>query len=144
MMVRISTVLSGKSGISYLGGVVMRKVTAFAVGIIMLGFFAVTAGAAAESKKEISVDAAEQVIIDLLYQSTAAAVTAYYGEPTQFWRPEVLSIRNISDAQNHEVVIQVETFQGPHNPPYGQETITFLVDPTGQTQLVHYDHRDVQ
>ena len=120
----------------------MRRVTAFVIGIIMMGSFMVTTGAAAESKKEISVAAAEQVIIDLLYQPTAEAVAEYYGEPTQFWRSEILSIQKVLDSQNYEVVIQVETFQGPHNPPYGLETITFYVDPIGQTQLVHYDHKD--
>lgn len=120
----------------------MRRITAFAIVIIMMGFFMVTTAAAAESKTEISVDAAEQVIIDLLYQSTAAAVAEYYGEPTQFWHPEILSIQKVSGSQNYEVVIQVETFQGPHNPPYGQETMTFFVGPIGQPRLVHYDHRN--
>lgn len=122
----------------------MRRITAFAAAIIILGFFMVTTAAAAESKKEISVDAAEQVIIDLLYQPTAAAVAGYYGEPTQFWHPEILSIQKVADSRNYEVVLQVETFQGPHNPPYGLETITFYVGPIGQSQLVHYDHRDEQ
>ena len=108
----------------------------------MLGFVMVTKATVVESKKGISVDATEQVIIDLLYQPTAAAVAEYYGEPTQFWRPEILSIRKVSDSRGHEVVIQVETYQGPHNPPYGLETITFSVSPTGQPQLVRYDHRD--
>lgn len=120
----------------------MRRITALAIGIIMLGFIMVTTATAVESKKEISVDATEQVIIDLLYQPTAAAVAEYYGEPTQFWRPEILSIQKVSDSRNYEVVIQVETFQGPHNPPYGLETMTFYVGPTGRPLLVRYDHRD--
>ena len=114
------------------GGVIMRRITAFAAGIIILGFFMVTTGTAAESKKEISVDAAKQVIMDLLYQPTAAAVAEYYGEPTQFWHAEILSIQKVADSRNYEVVMQVETFQGPHNPPYGLETITFYVGPIGQ------------
>ena len=120
----------------------MRRITALGIGIIMLGFIMVTTAAAVESKKEVSVDATERVILDLLYQSTAAAVAEHYGEPTQFWHPEILSIQKVSDSQGHEVVIQVETFQGPHNPPYGLETITFYVSPTGQPQLVRYNHRD--
>lgn len=108
----------------------------------MLGFIMVTTATAVDSKKEVSVDAGEQVILDLLYQPTAAAVAEYYKEPTQFWRPEILGIRKVSDSQGHEVVIQVETFQGPHNPPYGLETMTFYVGPTGRLQLVRYDHRD--
>ena len=120
----------------------MRRITAFAAGIVIMGFFMVTTATAAESKKEISVDAAEQVIIDLLYKPTAAAVAEYYGEPTQFWNPEILNIQKVSDSRNYEVVMQVETFQGPHNPPYGLETITFYVDPIGQPRMVHYDHRN--
>ena len=120
----------------------MRRITALTIGIIMLGFIMVTKATAVDSKKEVSVDAAEQVILDLLYQPTAAAVAEYYEEPTQFWHPEILSIRKVSDSRSHEVVIQVETFQGPHNPPYGLETITYYVSPTGQPLLVRYDHRD--
>ena len=120
----------------------MRRITVFAAGIVMLGFFMVTTATAAESKKEISVDTAEQVILDLLYQPTAAAVAEYYGEPTQFWHPKILSIQKVADSRNYEVVIQVETFQGPHNPPYGMETMTFYVGPIGQPRLAHYDHRD--
>ena len=103
----------------------MRRITAFILGIIMMGLYMVTTGAAAEAKEEISVDAAQQVIIDLLYQPTAVAVAEYYGEPTQFWLSSILSIQKVEDLQNYEVVVQVETFQGPHNPPYGLETITF-------------------
>ena len=103
----------------------MRRITAFILGIIMMGLYMVTTGAAAEAKEEISVDAAQQVIIDLLYQPTAVAVAEYYGEPTQFWHSRILSIQKVEDSQNYEVVVQVETFQGPHNPPYGLETITF-------------------
>ena len=122
----------------------MRRITALAIGISMLGFIMVTTATAVDSRKAISADAAEQVILDLLYQPTAAAVAEYYGEPTQFWHPEILSIQKDSVSQDHEVVIQVETFQGPHNPPYGLETMTFCVGPTGRPQLAHYDHRDEQ
>ncbi|MBQ8197935.1 MAG: DUF3888 domain-containing protein [Lachnospiraceae bacterium] len=122
----------------------MRRITVLTIGIIMLGLIMVTTATAVDSKKEVSVEAAEQVILDLLYQPTAAAVAEYYGEPTQFWHPEILSIQKVSDSRGHEVVIQVETFHGPHNPPYGLETMTFYVGPTGQPQLAHYDHRDEQ
>ena len=122
----------------------MRRITALAIGIRMLGFIMVTTATAVDSRKAISADAAEQVILDLLYQPTAAAVAEYYGEPTQFWHPEILSIQKGSVSQDHEVVIQVETFQGPHNPPYGLETMTFYVGPTGLPQLAHYEHRDEQ
>lgn len=63
----------------------MRRLTAFAIGIIMMGFFMVILATAVYSKKEISVDAAEQVNIDILYQSTAAAAVEYYKEPTQLY-----------------------------------------------------------
>ena len=43
----------------------MRRITALAIGNIVLGFIMLTTATAAESKKEISVDAAEQVIINL-------------------------------------------------------------------------------
>lgn len=48
----------------------MRRIIALTTGIIMLGFIMVTKATAGDSKKEVSVDAAEQVILDLLYQPT--------------------------------------------------------------------------
>ena len=99
-------------------------------------------GAAAESKKELPQNAEEQVILRLLHQPVSEAVSDYCDGPRQYWRQEVLSVQKVSQSPYYEVVIRVETFSGPHNPPYGLETMTFYVGPLDAVQLVNFDHRD--
>lgn len=101
-----------------------------------------SAGAAGGSKKELPQDGVEQVILRLLHQPVTAAVNDYYGESRQYWRQEILSVQKVPQSPYYEVVIRVETFYGPHNPPYGLETMTFYVDPLGAAQLVNFEHRD--
>ena len=55
---------------------------------------------------------------------------------------ELLSIQKIAQSPYYEVVIRVETFNGPHNPPYGVETMTFHIGPLDAARLVDFDHQD--
>lgn len=123
-------------------GAMMRKITIFAAGIMVTAAVLLSAGATAESQKEISMDASEQVILRLLYQPTTTAVDDYYGEHRQFWRQEVLSVQKVPESPYYEVVIRVETFHGAHNPPYGLETMTFYIGPLDKVQLISFDHQD--
>lgn len=120
----------------------MRKITMFAAGIMVTAAVLLSTGATAESQKEISMDASEQVILRLLYQPTTTAVDDYYGEPRQYWRQKVLSVQKVPESPYYEVVIQVETFHGAHNPPYGLETMTFYIGPLDKVQLISFDHQD--
>lgn len=38
--------------------------------------------------------------------------------------------------------VQVQTFEGAHNPPYGEETITFQIQ-DNQIKVADYKHRDI-
>lgn len=114
----------------------------FAAGIMVTAAALLSADATAESQKEISTDASEQVILRLLYQPTTAAVDDYYGEPRQYWQQEVLSVLKVPESPYYEVVIRVETFHGAHNPPYGLETMTFYIGPLDKVQLISFDHQD--
>ncbi|MEA4941731.1 MAG: DUF3888 domain-containing protein [Oscillibacter sp.] len=120
----------------------MRKITAFVAGVVAIVFVLLATGVSAESKEEISSDVSKQIILRLLYQPTTAAVENYYGERRQYWRQEVLSAKKVQDSPYYEVVIQVETFYGPHNPPYGLETMTFYIGPMDQVQLADFNHQD--
>jgi len=120
----------------------MRKTTMFAAGIMVTAAVLLSVGASAESQKEISMHASEQVILRLLYQPTTTAVDDYYGEPRQYWRQEVLSVQKAPESPYYEVVIRVETFHGAHNPPYGLETMTFYIGPLDKVQLISFDHQD--
>ena len=97
----------------------MRRISVFVVGIIVTAVMLPLAGIAAETQKEVSLDASEQVILRLLSQPTTDAVYDYYGEYRQYWRQEILSIQKVPQSQYYEVITRIETFYGAHNPPYG-------------------------
>lgn len=120
----------------------MRKLTIFAAGIIVTATVLLSTSAmAAESQNQLS-DAAEQVILRLLYQPTSKAIEDYYGEHKQYWRQEVINVQKIPESPYWEVVIRAETFHGAHNPPYGLETMTFYIGPFDEVQLISFDHQD--
>ena len=121
----------------------MRKFILLAAGLMAAAAILLSTGAAAQSKSELPQDAVEQVILRLLHQPVKEAVNDYYDGPRQYWRQEVLSVQKVPQSPYYEVVIRVETFSGPHNPPYGLETMTFHVGPLDAVQLVNFDHRDV-
>ena len=120
----------------------MRKFVLLAAGLMAAAAILLSTGAAAESKSELPQDAVEQVILRLLHQPVKEAVNDYYDGPRQYWRQEVLSVQKVSQSPYYEVVIRVETFYGPHNPPYGLETMTFHVGPLDTIQRVNFEHRD--
>lgn len=120
----------------------MRKFVLLAAGFMATAAILLATGAAAESKKELPQDAAEQVILRLLHQSVREAVNNYYDGSRQYWREEVLSTQKIAQSPYYEVVIRVETFNGPHNPPYGVETMTFHIGPLDAVRLIDFDHQD--
>ena len=118
----------------------MRKFAIFAAGIMTATTVILSTGAAAEESLQKQCDAAEQVILRLLYHPTAAAVEKYYGERRQYWRQEVIDIQKIPESPYYKVIIQVETFHGAHNPPYGLKTMTFYIGPLDNVQLINFDH----
>ena len=120
----------------------MRRIAIFLAGIIATAAILPLTCVAAETKKETSQDASEQVILRLLSQPTTAAVYDYYGEYRQYWRQEILSIQKVPQSPYYEVITRVETFYGAHNPPYGLDTMTFYIDPVGTVQLISFDHHD--
>lgn len=120
----------------------MRKFILFAAGLMAAAVTLLSAGAAAESKSELPQDAVEQVILRLLHQPVREAVNDYYEGPRQYWEQKVLSVQKVPQSLYYEVVIRVETYFGPHNPPYGLETMTFYVGPLDAVQLVKFEHQD--
>lgn len=120
----------------------MRKLTIFAAGIIAAATILLSTGGAAGEPPQGQPSAEEQVILRLLRQPVKAAVEDFYNEHRQYWRQDVLGVRKIPDSPYYEVVIQVETFHGAHNPPYGLETMTFYVGPLDEVQLISFDHQD--
>lgn len=38
--------------------------------------------------------------------------------------------------------MQIQTFEGAHNPPYGEDTITFRIK-GNEIEAIHYKHRNI-
>lgn len=99
------------------------------------------AAASAATEVETATEPTEQVLLRLLFYPAHDAIKEYYGEPRQYWRDSILSVQKVPDTPYYEVIMQVETFYGPHNPPYGIETITFYVS-YGHVELKNFEHQD--
>lgn len=120
----------------------MRKFVLLAAGLMAAAAILLSTGAAAQSKSELPQDAVEQVVLRLLHKPVREAVSDYYDGPRQYWRQEVLNVQKVPQSPYYEVVIRVETFSGPHNPPYVLETMTFHVGPLDAVRLVRFEHQD--
>ena len=117
----------------------MRKFTALVITFVTVCLMSVTT-TSAETKKEISLDASEQTLLRLLSGPVRNAIEDYYGEPRQYWNDEIISVQKVPNSYYYEVVMQVETFNGPHNPPYGIETMTFYIS-YGEVILKRFEHQ---
>ncbi|WP_020061329.1 DUF3888 domain-containing protein [Bacillus sp. 123MFChir2] len=87
----------------------------------------------------------KEVLIERLVEYIGGAVKDYYGESRLWYRgsERILSIEKDKASFEFYVIVQVITFKGAHNPPYGEETMTFRVKGGGQVQLMDYKHRDL-
>jgi hypothetical protein len=121
-------------------GVLTRKAIAFTITIAAVCFMLNTVVSAA-TINGISSEDYERVLLRLLSDAAHDAIEKYYGEPRQYLDDTILSIRTIPDTSYYEVVMQAETFYGPHNPPYGIETMTFYIS-YGKVELKKYEHQD--
>lgn len=117
----------------------MRKAAAFFLAILIICPRLLSPVSAATEDTRSS-EAAEQTLLRLLFQPAHDAIEAYYGAPRQYWRDKILCVQKVPDSPYYEVVLQAETFYGPHNPPYGIETMTFYVK-YGSVELKKFEHR---
>ncbi|KGE17446.1 DUF3888 domain-containing protein [Paenibacillus wynnii] len=79
----------------------------------------------------------------LLYPYVNAAITEYYGRPKQYMNEEITKVRHVGGNQtkyHYFVDVKLDTFEHAHNPPYGQDLLTFEVK-LGKATLVAYDHK---
>lgn len=91
-------------------------------------------------------DLCQTSIISMLYDDIDKAITERYGE----YRGHDLfdaSIVNITKPSGqgwgtHNITVQVYTFSGPHNPPYGTEIMTFRISLGEKPVLIDYKHKD--
>jgi hypothetical protein len=80
----------------------------------------------AETVTKNDVQLRDDVIINLLFPFIYKEIEKHYGEPKQFYNQRILKIKKVREGSFwFEVMVQVTTFEGAHNPPYDLVTITF-------------------
>ncbi len=97
------------------------------------------------TKSVDNLSAADSVIIILLYPYITEAINDYFGQPTQ-WAldgSQINFITKLTTDYLYRISITVPTFHGPHNPPYGLETMTFSIK-ASDVILEEYTHKDVK
>ncbi|MDQ0418871.1 hypothetical protein J2Z48_003076 [Croceifilum oryzae] len=84
----------------------------------------------------------ERALIGTLSPSIYNAIAGYYGSTKLFDSEKMISVEQSPAGSNIYIVkVQVTTFEGPQNPPYGIETVTLRVGFQGIT-VINFQHRD--
>ncbi|MEC1373954.1 DUF3888 domain-containing protein [Heyndrickxia oleronia] len=85
----------------------------------------------------------KEALIERLVDPISKAIETNY-KPKLWYRgfEKILKIERDEENSNLNVTVQVQTFEGAHNPPYGEETITFQIRGS-QIKVVDYKHRDI-
>ncbi len=55
---------------------------------------------------------------------------------------KILEIKTDKTNNIFYVPVQIQTFEGAHNPPYGEDTITFRIK-GNDVKTIRYKHRDI-
>ena len=101
---------------------------------------------ASETNKALDPAAMERIIESFMFETLHKAVEKHYGAPRSYSTYRILSIKPVSDSFVYEIVIQIETFTGAHNPPYGKDTVTFWLNASEvdcDPWLKEYKHEDI-
>lgn len=91
-----------------------------------------------ESEEKLQTD----FILRLLSPYIDKAIKDYYGEIRQYglWNAKIIYIKRLEPGSfNFETTVSVITFTGPHNPPYGLETITIRFGYDG-VKVIKFKH----
>ena len=80
-------------------------------------------------------------LLTILYPLIDKEIINYYGHPKQFglYDAKILNINRHEGQFGFITEVQVTTFVHAHNPPYGKETITFKIDPSG-VKTISFQH----
>ena len=89
-----------------------------------------------EAKKEFL---ERQVMISLSPQ-IHEAVNKYYGELRGYDLEKIIDVKAIEFLE-YEIKIQISTFVGPHNPPYGLDVVTVRYRNLCDGKVVNYEHK---
>lgn len=80
----------------------------------------------------------EDILEGWFFPVISGAIKEYYGEYRQYGDFEILRLTAQPDS-SYNMKVKVNTFVGPHNPPYGTEIITLNID-SDKVKVVDYQH----
>lgn len=80
----------------------------------------------------------KEALIERLVEPISVVVPKLWDRGSE----KILKIEKDEQNFTFYVTVQVQTFEGPHNPPYGEETITFKIKGS-HIEVVGYKHRNI-
>lgn len=101
----------------------------------------------AEAAGGVNPDPYQRIVITMLYPNIDEAIQTYYGETIRgydLYDAKISKLESLSGWAKFNVTVNVETFYGPHNPPYGLECMTFYVSLGEEPKLIQYKHKDIE
>ncbi|WP_239614705.1 DUF3888 domain-containing protein [Cohnella mopanensis] len=110
------------------------------LGIAVLSSISFTSASAAPNKND-----ERDVLLALITPSVSNALVGFYGSPKLYDLSDTKIVRierQISGGYVFRMTVVVETFTGPHNPPYGRDTITLMID-TGSVSVEKFEHTNI-
>jgi hypothetical protein len=83
----------------------------------------------------------ERILLLMLRPSIQETLKKYYGKFKQYGESKIIYIKPVDLKQ--EIQIQLSTFEGPHNPPYGLDTITLYLE-RARVEIIDFKHEDTE
>ncbi|NLL51205.1 MAG: DUF3888 domain-containing protein [Peptococcaceae bacterium] len=80
----------------------------------------------------------QRSLLKILYPYIQQEITNYYGHSKQFMDDQIVDI-SMYGPYDIKIKIQVTTFEGPHNPPYGTEEITVVL--SDKVEVLEFKHK---
>ncbi|SMC78939.1 DUF3888 domain-containing protein [Papillibacter cinnamivorans] len=95
----------------------------------------------------VNPDNYQRLVITLLYDGIREAISDFYGGAPRgydLYDAKVTKLESAGGWSRFDVTVEVESFYGPHNPPYALEIMTFHVTLGQDPELTGYEHRDLE
>ena len=82
----------------------------------------------------------EQAFLRAIGQEILNATKSYYPNGRLFISPRIINIVRDETNDKYDITIQILTYEGAINPPYGFDTITLRIP---EFKVIKYEHKDV-
>jgi hypothetical protein len=103
--------------------VVAIKKIIFALGIML---FCITIPLNINAQPTQYTELLEDTILALLFPRIQESIEHHLGSPKQFFCQQIIKVKKRDPGSFYfSITVQVQTFEGAHNPPYDLVTITF-------------------